>query len=128
MLEEQISYINNYEDTFFGEDSQESMIMKLNELKGYSVKNSLMMKKYKPNYYDDHLRTCEVIELFRKNKKPIPDVCSFHRPKIRRLMMRDMKFLNTSLDEVNRENNISIPHFKSQKSSNDCHKTRVIFL
>jgi hypothetical protein len=101
LLETQLNGIEE-SNGFLGITNQELLFKKLYELQKAEGMSPTVLEKWQAAN-DSYLRVAEILELLQKNKNPIPDICCFHSPKLKRLLMKDGKFLHESLQDLNKD-------------------------
>lgn len=78
----------------------ELLAKRLNELQGCVGISHTSLPKCQLPHDDSEFRVSEIIAILQKHKQAIPDICCLHSPKLRRLLMKNSKFLNESLEDV----------------------------
>lgn len=103
MLEKQLE---EDENSYFDDSARDKLLRKLNEIKSHANDLSgehIDFDEYGTSVADEKLKVSEIVELLRKNQKPIPDICCFHCPRLRKSLVRTSKFANGSFQDLIKE-------------------------
>jgi len=125
LLAEQIEHLQNYEDSYFDDTTKDNLIKKLTEIKSCKGQHYIDFEKERRSITEQNLRVSEIIELLRKAKKTLPDICCFHSPKLRRSLMKNHELINTNIQDLIKDENLKEQKYrltKSIKTSKPQHK------
>jgi len=113
--------MQNNGDFYLGESDKEILLKKLNQIKNNTGND--VIEEYKSMATNRKLKASELIELLRKSKEPIPDICCFHCPKLRRFFMKNNKSFD--FQDLTQEDEFQTTSIEVNKNSKDEYKNEV---